>query len=588
VSTVLRLLRYLRNYIRWVVLAFICMLGMVAAQFAVPWFIRYIIDVAIKEGRHHLLAPLALGVVGVTIAQGVFVFGRRYASAYIGQRAVYDIRNQLYRHLQYLPFSYYDQAQTGQIMSRATQDVETLRRFLGFGAVNIVRNAIMALGVLAMLFCIDWKMTLLVLVVLPPLVFTVRQFSRRVRPAYRRMQDQLAELTSVLQENVTGVRVVRAFAREEHEEEKFSRQNWLYLERNIETVRLWAFFFPLMNLVTGLGTAIILWFGGRQVITGSLSVGWMVAFYYYMVMLLGPLRMLGWLLNLFERAVASGERVFDILDTQSDISVSPEAVELPAVQGLVQFDDVWFRYDDSSPWVLKGVNLEVQPGQLVALLGATGSGKTTIINLIPRFYDPTRGSVRIDGHDLRDLTLSSLRRQIGIVLQDTFLFSASIRENIAYGRPDATEEEIEAAAQAARIHDFIASLPRGYDTEVGERGIGLSGGQKQRVAIARALLLDPPILILDDATSSVDNETEHMIQEALSVLMKNRTTFIIAQRLSTIKNADQIVVLQEGELVQRGTHEDLLREDGIYREIFTLQFGEVAAGGSPACTHHNG
>ncbi len=570
-STIWRLLGYLRRYPGWVAYALLSMLGLVGVAFVVPWLTRYVIDVAIIDQQGHLLLPLALLVIGAAIMQSLFVFGRRYSSALVGQRVIYDLRNELYRHLHQLPFSFYDRAQTGQLMSRVTQDVETMRMFLGFGVVNLVRCMVMFSGVLVFLLYINYRLTLLILLTAPPLAVTVWQFSRRVRPMYRELQQRLAELTAVLQENVSGIRVVRSFAREAYEIDKFDEQNRAYLEKNIETVRNWAFFFPLMNMITGMGTVIILWYGGRQVMLGEMTLGWLVAYTQYLNMLLGPLRMTGWLVNLLERAVASGQRVFEILDTKSDIREKPDAVELPEVRGHVQMRNVWFRYDEASKWVLRGINIDAPAGQRVALLGATGSGKTTIINMIPRFYDPSRGKVIVDEHDLKDLSLGTVRRSIGMVMQETFLFSAPIRENIAYGRPDATMEQIQEAARAAQIHDFISSLPEGYDTVVGERGVGLSGGQKQRVAIARALLLNPPILILDDSTSSVDMETEHLIQEALDNLMQARTSFIIAQRLSSIRHVDQIIVLDRGEVVQRGDHEKLLREPGIYHEIHQLQ-----------------
>ncbi len=568
-----RLLRYVRRYWPAVTVGMVSMLVMLGLNLAVPWVVRQAIDHAILGGHARQLGLLAFMVVGLKLATGVFAFGRRYSMEWVAQRVIYDLRNALYQHLQGLSFSFYDQAQTGQLMSRCTQDVETLRRFVGFGVVNLVYNALTLFGILILMIRIHWRLALLSMVTIPFLVHVVRQFSTRVRPAYRDIQAQLAELTTVLQENVTGVRVVRAFAQEKYEEEKFHRVNWGLLEKNVRAVRLWAYYFPLMNFISALGTTIVIWYGGREVIAGRLSLGSLVAFGQYLGMLVVPLRMLGWILNLSQRAIASGQRVFELLDTEPEIKDAPDAYPLPPVKGHVVFENVSFAYatDPDHP-VLKNVSFEVLPGQTVALLGATGSGKSTVINLIPRFYDPTEGRILVDGHDIRKVTLESLRRQIGIVLQETFLFNASIKENIAYGRPGATQEEIVQAAKAARIHDFIMTLPQKYDTIIGERGISLSGGQKQRVAIARALLMDPRILILDDSTSSVDTETEHLIQEALHALMKDRTTFVIAQRLSTIKNAHLILILRDGEIVERGTHAELLQKGGIYREIYELQF----------------
>jgi len=490
---------------------------------------------------------------------------------WVGQRTIYDLRNRIYNHLQSLSFSFYDTAQTGELMSRATADVEQLRRFVTFGVMRLVGNFVTFVFVLFTLLAMDWKLTLLSLGTMPLLGWAVAAFNTRVRPRYRLIQEEMAKLTTTLQENISGVRVVRAYAQEEREIEKFRERNWSYLEENITTVRLWAFYFPLMTFITGFGTTLILWYGGRQVILGALTLGQMIAFNSLLGRLIRPVRMLGWLVNMYSQASAAAQRVFEILDTQPEVKDKPGAIELPPIQGNVHFDNVSFAYDGVN-LVLHDINIEAKQGQRIAILGGTGSGKSTLINLLPRFYDVTKGAVKIDGIDVRDVTLESLRRQIGIVLQETFLFSATIRENIAYGRLNASNEEVIAAAKAARIHDFIISLPNGYDTVVGERGVGLSGGQKQRIAIARALLLDPRILILDDSLSAVDTETEYLIQQALEELMKNRTSFVIAQRLSTVKNADQIIILDNGRIVERGTHETLLAAGGIYKEIYDLQF----------------
>jgi ABC-type multidrug transport system fused ATPase/permease subunit len=517
------------------------------------------------------LIPMALAVVGVQALMGLLNYGRGITMEWVGQRTIYDLRNAIYRQLQYLSFSFYDQAQTGQLMSRATADVEQLRRFVSMGSMRLLSSIFTFIFVLFTLLNMNWRLTLLSLCTMPLLVWAVAQFNRKVRPRHRMIQQQMAVLTSVLQENVTGARVVRAFAQEDREIEKFRQQNWSYLNFNVETVRLWAFYFPLMSFITGLGTTLILWYGGRSVIEGTMTIGTLVAFNSLLMRLIQPVRMLGWLVNMYNQAGAAAQRVFEILDTQPDVRDLPGAVQLPPIAGHVRFENVSFSYDGRNQ-VLTAVDIDAQPGQRIALLGATGSGKSTVINLIPRFYDVTAGRVTVDGIDIRDVTLESLRRQIGIVLQETFLFSASIKDNISYGRADATMDEIIAAAKAARIHDFIVSLPDGYDTLVGERGVGLSGGQKQRVTIARALLMDPRILILDDSLSSVDTETEYLIQQALEELMRDRTTFVIAQRLSTVKNADQIIVLQNGVIAEQGDHQQLLQQGGIYSEIYEMQF----------------
>lgn len=568
---VARLMGYMKPYWPRVVAIILLMFigtGLVMLQ---PKIIQWTFDYVYDEGNWHLLMWMALAVVAACALEGIVNYAQRLLREWVGQRAIYDMRNDIYHHLQNLSFSFYDTAQTGQLMSRATSDVEQLRRFLSFGAANLINNGLTFFFVLFTLLNMHWQLTLLSLSTMPFLLWSVAAFNTRVRPRYRIIQEQMADLTTTLQENISGIRVVRAFAQEEREIDKFQQENWQYLEENIITARLRAFYGPLMSFITGLGSTIILWYGGRQVILGHLTLGQMIAFNALLGRLIRPVRMLGWLVNMFSQATAAGERVFEILDTQPDVQDSPDAIELPVIQGHVRFENVSFSYDGVNR-VLHNINIEAKPGQTVALLGGTGSGKSTAINLIPRFYDVDEGAVTIDGIDVRDVTIESLRKQIGIVLQETFLFSDSIYENIAYGRADATMEEVIAAAKAARIHDFIVSMPDGYDTLVGERGVGLSGGQKQRVAIARALLLDPRILILDDSLSSVDTETEYLIQQALEQLMHGRTTFVIAQRLSTVKNADQIVILDGGRIVERGTHDSLLAKDGVYREIYELQF----------------
>jgi len=586
VKVLWRLLAFARRY--WLALAFglFSTIAGLGASFAIPYIVRAVIDKAIGRMDLRLLGVAAAGVIAISLVQGVFTFAQRYGMEYLAQKVIYDLRSVLYRHLQNLSFSFYDHAQTGQLMSRVTGDVETLRRFLGFGLLNLLSNVITLLAVLVILFTLDWRLAVLSMATIPPTIYVVSIFMRRVRPIYVSIQQQIAVITTRLQENLTGVRVVRAFAREEDEEARMDRENRDYLAKNLSAVRISAFFFPLINFITGAGTALVIWYGGQEVILGKMSLGSLVAFNTFLIMLVAPFRMMGWILNMAQRAQTSGSRIFEILDTEPEVRDLPEAKLMPQVKGEVEFDDVSFTYvgqaipwlavaasgDKPEPLIVHDISLRVRPGETVALLGATGSGKTTLVNLVPRFYDPSHGRVLIDGIDVREVTLESLRRQIGVVLQDTFLFSTSIRENIAYGRLDATLSEIQEAARAAEIHDFIAGLPKGYETLVGERGVGLSGGQKQRVAIARALLMDPRVLILDDSTSSVDTETEHAIQTALARLMKGRTTFVIAQRLATLKNADRIVVLDEGRIADAGDHDALLRRSRIYREIYELQF----------------
>lgn len=570
-GVVIRLLRQVQPY-KWRVALALTMVflstGLVAVQ---PMLIRFAVDEVYQAERWHLLGWIALGLLLATILRSALGYLERISMEWIAQRTIYDLRNAIYQQLQSLSFSFYDQAQTGELMSRATADVEMLRRFLSFGILRLTSSALTLAVVMTLLLMMDVRLALVSMASIPLLVLAVWRFATTVRPRYRQIQEQLGVITTVLQEVIAGVRVVRAFAQEDREIERFRRENWRYLDLNITTIRMWALYFPLMTFLGGLGSTVVLWYGGSRVIAGELSVGAMVAFQTLLMQLIMPIRMLGWLVNMASQAAAAGQRVFAILDTESAVQDKPSAQELQRPKGHVRFDRVSFSYDGQAP-VLDGVSIDARPGETIALLGATGSGKSTIINLIPRFYDVTAGSVTIDGNDVRDVTLKSLRANIGMVLQETFLFSASLKDNIAYGRPGVSEQELISAAKAAQIHDFIVSLPEGYNTLIGERGIGLSGGQKQRVAVARALLMDPRILILDEATSSVDSETELAMQKALQAVMANRTTFVIAQRLSTVRRAHQIIVLQDGQIAEQGTHDSLLRQNGIYREIYDLQF----------------
>jgi ATP-binding cassette subfamily B protein len=484
----------------------------------------------------------------------------------------YDVRNQLYDHVQRLSFSYHDTAQTGQFMSRATSDVEAVRAYTGPGLMDLTHSVVLLVSVMVILVAVNPRLAIITMI--PTiLIFAITvRFGRSIRPVHMRIQQFFSRMSTTLQENLSGVRVVKAFARESHEIEKYQKDNWQLLSENMRSVRLWSFDFPMMRFLTGVSTALLLWFGGQDVVAGRLSVGTVVAMNAYLVSLSWPLRRMGWVVNLLARASASGERLFEIIDAKSAVAEKPDSIALPRLDGHVRFEQVTFSYGGRP--VLRDVDIDAKPGEVVALLGLTGSGKTTVVNLIPRFYDVGMGRISVDGHDVRDVTLASLRRQIGVVLQENFLFSATVRENIAYGRPDASMDDVIAAARAAHAHDFIENLPYGYETRVGERGITLSGGQKQRVAIARALLMDPRILILDDSTSSVDTETEHLIQQALTRLMEGRTTFVIAQRLTTILRADQILVMQDGVVVQRGRHEELLAQGGLYKRIYDLQLSD--------------
>ena len=525
------------------------------------------------------LLTAALSILGFAALRGVFSFLQVYWAERNSQNVAFELRNDLFAKIQRLSFSYHDRNQTGQLMIRATDDVEKVRIFIGQGVVQLVSAVVLIVGTLLILFTTNLRLAFVTLPILPIAMVMFVIFAGLSQPLFSRVQARLSALNTTLQENLAGIRVVKAFAREREEQAKFQDQAGALMNQAIGVARLFTFLFPLVFFIANLGQAAILFFGGQQIIGGTLTLGEWQEFSLYLMYLFLPIAMFGMIITQMGQAAASAHRIVEILDAQSDVRDAPDARTLPAVEGRVQFERVTFRYFGGGAPVLKEVSFEALPGQTIALLGATGSGKTTIINLLPRFYDPSEGRITIDGHDLRSVTLESLRAQIGIVLQDTTLFTGTIRDNIAFGRPEASPAQVAAAARAAAAHDFISAFPQGYDTPVGERGVTLSGGQKQRIAIARALLLEPRILILDDSTSSVDMATESQIQQALGHLMRGRTSFVIAQRISTVVNADQILVLERGEIVARGTHAELMEESAVYAEIYNSQLvGEAPAG----------
>ena len=539
------------------------------ATAAVPQLLGMFVDRGVSQGDFNFVLLMAGAIVAASLVRAGGEFSRSYMAERISQLVARDFRNELFAHYQNLSFGYHDRARTGQLMSRATSDVESVMRFTGMGATMMLQVIVLVTVTIVLMVRIDLALTLLAMATIPAIGGLAIVTGSTLRPLFRTLQEETAELNTVLQENLTGHRVVRAFARESEQTEKFDGHNRALQTASIRIMRMFAIRGPLMTAIAGLGTVAVLWVGGNRVIAGDLSLGVLVAFNAYLLTLVMPVRMLGFMVNMSARAIASGERIFEILDAQSPVQEKTNAISVGRLQGQVSFDNVTFLYDREP--VLRDVSLNAQPGQVFGILGMTGSGKTSLINLIPRFYDVQRGAIRIDGHDLRDLQLESLRRQIGIVLQDTYLFSASIRENIAYGRAGALFDEIVEAAKAAKAHDFIMDIPNGYDTLLGERGITLSGGQRQRIAITRALLMDPRILILDDATSSVDVQTEVEIQQALERLMEGRTTFIIAQRLSSVRQADQIIVLEQGSIIAQGHHDQLLSESRLYRAMLGQQ-----------------
>jgi len=565
-----RLLGYLRPYWRQVLLAYAAMLGATLLNLMIPQAIKRAIDQGLATGQARALFIAGGVILGLALARGATAFLRRYLGEWLSYRIAYDLRNEFYESVQRLPFEFHDRTQTGDIMSRATSDISEAESFIGIGLMQLLTTVLLVMGVIVAMLLENALLAALALIPIPLLVFATLRFGHRVRPMFRIIQDQMGVLSTVMQESLTGILVVKAFARETHELGKFDRENEEWFDRRYELIRVWGNNWSLFAFLVAASVFLLLWFGGPQALAGNLTVGSLFALISYILMLNGPIQELGFLVNQAATAAASASRVFEVIDTPNTVVERPAAVVLDRVLGQVAFERVSFAYRHELN-VLRDVSFTAESGQSVALVGPTGSGKSTIINLIPRFYDPTAGRVLIDGVDVRDVTLHSLRRQIGIVLQDPFLFRATIAENIAYGKPGASMPEIVAGAKAAHAHDFITDFPDGYETRLGERGVTVSGGQKQRIAIARALVYDPRILILDDSTSSVDTETEHLIQEALEKLMEGRTTFIIAQRLLTLKAADCILVLDRGEIVERGTHEELLALGGLYRQIYDLQ-----------------
>lgn len=566
----LRCYAYLRKYRRYVAGAYGFSIAIILLTLLIPQLIRQTVDVGMTQRNRDLLWMSIAGMLGLMLIKGVLTYFQGRWTEAASQGVAYDLRNALHAKLASLSFSYHDYAQTGQLLARAIQDVERVRFLTGRASLRLSESLALLVGTLIALILMNPRLALLTLASTPLLIGVAFRLGSITRPLSQAIQQQLAVLTTRLEQNLRGSRVVKAFAQEDAEIAHFAAENQRWLNLSLRSVRVSAINTPLIDFIASLSTVVIIWYGGRLIILDQLTIGELVAFTTYLSQLISPLRRLGQIIPAVAMASAAGERVFEILDVESEVRDAPDAVELPPVKGHVRFEKVSFAYFGRRR-VLKDLSFEAKPGQVIALLGATGSGKSTVINLIPRFYDATGGRITIDGIDTRRVTLQSLRDQIGIVLQETTLFASTIRENIAFGRPDASEDEIIGAAQAAQAHAFIMDAPQGYDTEVGERGITLSGGQKQRVAIARALLKDPRILILDDATSSVDTETERLIQQALERLMQGRTSFVIAQRLSTLRLADLILVLEDGEIAAQGTHDDLLRSSGLYAEIYHQQ-----------------
>lgn len=582
-SQLLRLWPYVWR-VKWrFSVAWICMLTASAFVMASPLLVGVAVDFGLKpvrdangggiiglDGNKTLVVAAALGLIAFAIGRGLAAFGQQYIGESTAQRIAYDIRNQIYDNLQNLSYAYHDKLQTGQVMSRATQDVENLRMFMNMGALRLVYVVLLIVVATVGMFIISWQLALVSLATMPVIIIRSIIVSARMRPIWMKIQQSQAVVTQVAEEGLSGIRVVKAFSQEPHESRKFYEVSKEQADLSYAQATEMAKHGPLMQGLSAFQIALTVGVGAFMIADGTLGVGDLLTFTLWLNLLQMPIRSIGFIVGMFSRAISSAERVFELIDAQSAVEEKPDAVELESPEGDVQFEGVSFGYDNVSA-VLSDLDIDAPSGKVIALLGPTGSGKSTVVNLIPRFYDVTGGKITIDGTDVRDMKIDSLRRHIGIVQQDVFLFIGTIAENIAYGKPEATMEEIEAVAKAARIHDFIVSLPGGYNEWVGERGVTLSGGQQQRIAIARTLLLDPRILIFDDSTSSVDTQTEVLIQAALNALMEGRTTFVIAQRLRTVMRADEIIVLDGGRVAQRGKHADLLQEDGLYRRIYDLE-----------------
>ncbi|BBH19944.1 ABC transporter ATP-binding protein [Paenibacillus baekrokdamisoli] len=575
-KVLLRLMKYLRPSTKWVVLSLSLLILGTLIDLIAPWLLKEVFDNGIAKKNTSVILGLTLALAGIQVIKSFAMFLQGRSQELVGQNVVFTLRKQMYEHLQKLSFSYYDKAKTGQLMSRMTGDIEAVKNFIGFGALNMVGGLLTFIGTIIFMVIMQWQVTLLSMSTIPLLVFILFRFNKKVGPAWGQIREQMGRLTTTLQENISGIRVVKAFAREQAEQVKFEKRNDENFDTNMERAKLEAKAFPMMGFYGGLTFLIMIWLGAYYVAKGQMTLGTFMAFQWYTWGIIWPLNMLGWQINIMQQAIKAAPRVFEVVDTPIDISDPANGgIASAPIKGNVTFEHVSFHFADQDQekeeGILQDILLDVREGEIIAVLGATGSGKSSLIALMSRFYDVSEGRVLIDGVDVRDYELDGLRRKIGIVPQETFLFSASIRENIAYGVPEATQEQIEWAATKAQIHTYIESMPFGYDTLIGERGVGLSGGQRQRVALARAILMDPPILVLDEATASVDTATESAIHEELLEVMKGRTTFIIAQRLSSVKRADRIIVLDQGKVVQQGTHKELFEQDGFFRNLFEMQ-----------------
>ena len=569
-----RLLMYIRPYLKRLGIAIVCIVLAAGANLYVPWIIKDMIDKVLAQKDMLMLNVIAVGIVVVFFFRGIFFYGQSYLVSFVGQRVIIDLRDVLYQKFQRMPLAYYDRQQTGAIMSYITNDVASLQNAIVDNLIEMVTEGSILIGSIVLMVYLDWKLSLLTLVTIPMVGQAMKVFGRKLKTSGTLIQERLADITALLQESISSVRVVKSFVREGYEIERFHNQNELNFQAAMKNVQLMSLLTPTVEFLAALAVTFIVWFGGYEVVNGEITAGSLIAFLTYAVNLANPVKRISRVYGNLQKAMAAADRVFDVLDLPEQITNKKDAIALPKIEGHVAINAVCFEYKKGVP-ALVDVSLQVEPGQMIAFVGPSGGGKSTIANLIPRFYDVTAGSIEIDGHDVRDVTMESLREQIGIVPQETMLFSTTILENIRYGRLDATDEEVVAAAKAANANEFILELPHGYTTTIGERGLNLSGGQRQRIAIARAILKNPRVLILDEATSALDTESEKIVQAALDKLMVGRTSFVIAHRLSTIFNADQIFVVENGHIREHGTHAELLARGGLYSNLYNIQFNKA-------------